>query len=81
MTFTIIESLLIPILVYTSSLLPTPANIIKQVEHIIYTFLWKGKDKMTRLSAVNKFEGGGIKMIDIDSMVKALSLVEETNFQ
>ena len=71
---TIIKSLLIPKLVYASSLLPTPANIIKQVEHIIYTFLWKGKDKVTRLSAINNFEGGGIKMIHIDSMVKALRL-------
>ena len=70
---TIIKSLLIPKLVYASSLLPTPANIIKQVEHI-YTFLWKGKDKVTRLSAINNFEGDGIKMIDIDSTVKALRL-------
>ena len=51
------------------TLLPTPAKIIKQAEHIIYTFLWKGKDKVTRLSAINNFEGGGIKMIDIESMV------------
>ena len=71
---TIIKSLLIPKLVYVSSLLPTPAGIIKQVTHIIYTFLWKGKDKVTRLSAINNFEGGGIKMIDIDSMIKALRL-------
>ena len=71
---TIIKSLLIPKLVYASSLFPTPAKIIKQAEHIIYTFLWKGKDKVTRLSAINNFEGGGIKMIDIESMVKALRL-------
>ena len=71
---TIIKSLLIPKLVYGSSLLPTLAGIIKQVNHIIYTFLWKGKDKVTRLSAINNFEGGGIKMIDIDSMIKALRL-------
>ena len=71
---TIIKSLLIPKLVYASSLLPTPAKIIKQAEDIIYTFLWKGKDKVTRLSAINNFEGGGIKMIDIESMVKALRL-------
>ena len=71
---TIIKSLLISKLVYVSSLLPTPASIIKQVNHIIYTFLWKGKDKVTRLSAINDFEGGGIKMIDIDSMIKALRL-------
>lgn len=31
----------------------------------------KMEDEVTRLSAINKLEGGGIKMIDIDSMVKA----------
>ena len=71
---TTIKSLLIPKLFYASSLPQTPANIIKQVEHIIYTFLWKGKDNVTRLSAINNFEGGGIKMIHIDSMAKALRL-------
>jgi len=50
------------------------SNIIKQVEHTLYTFLWKGKDKVTRLSAINNFERGGVKMIDIDSMVMALRL-------
>ena len=29
---------------------------------------------MTRLSAINNYEAGGIKMIDVDSLIKALSL-------
>ena len=57
-----------------SSLLSTPSNIIKQVNHIIFSFLWKGKDKTTRLSAINTLEEDGIKMIDIESMIKALRL-------
>ena len=61
------KSLLIPKLFYASSLLPTPANIITY-------FLWKGEDKMTRLSAINNFEGGEIKIIHIDSVVKAVRL-------
>ena len=36
--------------------------------------LWRGKDKTTRLSAINTLEEGGIKMIDIESMIKALRL-------
>ena len=70
---TTIKSLVIPqLVIYTSSLLPTSANIIKQVEYIIYTSLWKWK--VTRLSAINNFEGGGIQMRYIDSTVKAPSL-------
>ena len=70
---TMIKSLLIPKLVYVSSLLPTPSNI-KQVNHVIFSFLWKGEDKTTRLSAINTFEEGSVKMIDIESMIKALRL-------
>ena len=71
---TIIKSLLIPKLVYISTLLPTPEKIIKKANHIIYTFLWKGEDKVTRLSAINNLENGGIGMIDLESMIKALRL-------
>ena len=42
---------------------------------MIYTFLWKGKDKVTRASAINNYEGrGGIKMVDVESMIKSLRL-------
>ena len=57
-----------------SSLLPTPSNIIKQANHINFSFLWKREDKTTRLSAIKTLEEGGIKMIDIESMKKALRL-------
>lgn len=40
-------------------------------------------DEVTRLSAINNFEGGSIKMIEIDSMVKAprLACMVKKNFQ
>ena len=49
---------------YTSSLLPTPEDIIEELSHLIYNFLWKGKDKVTRKSAINDYEGGGIKIVE-----------------
>ena len=36
---TIIKPLLVPKAVYTSLLLPTPEHIIKELKHLIYTFL------------------------------------------
>jgi len=61
----IIKSLLLLKVVYISSLLPTPENIIKELKHLIYNFLWRGKDKVTRKFAIKDYEGGGIKMVDI----------------
>ena len=44
------------------------------LNHILYTFLWKGKDKVTRASTINNYEEGGIKMVDIESLIKSLPL-------
>ena len=68
----VIKSLLLPKVVYTLSLLPTPKNIIKELNHL--KILWKSKDKITRKSAMNDYEGGGIKMVNIESMIESLRL-------
>ena len=71
---TIIKSLIIPKFVYVSSLLPTPKEVIKKLNQLLFKFLWKGVDKVTRLSAINEYENGGLKMIDFETMVKSLRL-------
>ena len=69
---TIIKSLVLPKLILISSLLPTPQTIIKEVNQLIFNFLWKGK--VTRLSTINIYEEGGLKGRDLDSVIKALRL-------
>ena len=71
---TIIKSLIIPKFVYISSLLPVPKEIVKELNQMIFNFLWKGTDKVTRLSTINEYENGGLKMIDLESMIKSLRL-------
>ena len=71
---TIIKSLFIPKFVYILSLLPAPKEIVKELNRILFKFLWKGTDKVTRLSTINEYENGGLKMIDLGSMVKSLRL-------
>ena len=71
---TIIKSLIIPKFVYISSLLPVPREIVKELNQTIFKFSWKGTDKVTRLSTINEYENGGLKMIDLESMIKSLRL-------
>ena len=71
---TIIKSLIIPKLVYISSLLPTPKGIIQELNRLLFNFLWKGTDKVTRLSAINECDDGGLKMIDLENMIQSLRL-------
>ena len=59
---TIIKSFLIPKLLYVSSIIETRPEIIKQMEKMIYKFLWKGPDKVTRLSVINTLENGGLNL-------------------
>ena len=66
---TIIKSLIIPKFVYISSLLPVPKEIVKELNQMIFKFLWKGTDKVTRLSTINECENGGLKMIDLKSNI------------
>ena len=75
---TIIKSLIIPKFVYVASLLPTPKDVIKKLNQLLFKFLWKGIDKVTRLSAINEYENGGLKMICFETMVCDLTGLRET---
>ena len=71
---TVIKSLIIPKFVYVSSFLTMPKGIIKELNQLIFKFLWKGVDKVTRLSVINDYEKSGLKMIDLETMAKSLRL-------
>ena len=66
---TIIKALVIPKMVYLFSLIPTPEVVVTELNRILYKFLWKGTDKVTRLSTINDYENGGLKVFKA-SMVK-----------
>ena len=57
---------MIPKFVYLAPLRPTPNNVIVELNRLLYKFLWNGTDKVTRLSTINEFQTGGLKMIDLE---------------
>jgi len=71
---TIIKSFLIPKFVYVCPVLPTPKELVKEFNQLLLKFLWNGTDKVTRVSAINKYEEGGLKMTDLNCMIKSLRL-------
>lgn len=60
--------------VYILSLLPASKEIVQELNRMLFKFLWKGTDKVTGLSPINEYENGGLKMIDLESMIKSLRL-------
>ena len=71
---TIIKSLLLPKMLYVFSILPTSGDFIKQLNTIIFKFLWKGPDKIARQAAINDLEFGGLNITDIETLIKASRL-------
>ena len=55
---TIIKSFLIPKFVYVCWLLPTPKEIVNNLNQLLFKFLWKGTDKVIRVSLINDYEKG-----------------------
>ena len=59
---------------YLFSVLPTTDDFIKQLNTIIYNFLWKGPDKIARVAAINKEKCGGLNLKDVGIQIKSLRL-------
>ena len=44
------------------------------MERMVYKFLWKGPDKVTRLSVINTLKNGGLNLMDLETQIKAIRL-------
>ena len=44
---------------------------IKEANSVLYNFIWNGKDKVKLLALISDMETGGLKMLDIQSMICA----------
>ena len=62
-------------LIYSASNLDAPKGIVEIVRTKSFKFLWKNrKNKIKRSDIYQDLDNGGIRMIDFDSMLKALKL-------
>ena len=72
---TVINSLAIAPLVYIASVTAVPKRVIKEVNSIIFEFLWNSKQpKVANNVMIQKIEDGGLKMMDFESKLKALKI-------
>ena len=71
---TIIKSLLLSKLTYKASVIPVPDSLIKEISKVVHNFLWKGPGKVQRQVISGDFRYGGLRMQNIENMVKASQL-------
>lgn len=69
-----VEYISFPKMLYPSSILCAPIETIKEFQTLIFKFLWNGKDKVICLSTYAPYEFCGLKIIDFESVVRALRL-------
>ena len=73
---TVIKHFALPKLIYAlSSLQYPPKEIIKEIEKIMYAFIWEGKpEKIKREILIQDYEKGGLKMIDLEMFIMSLKI-------
>ena len=67
----LVKSFLIPKVLSKASLITVTDDLIKEINSLMYRFIWKGNDKIKRAALINDIEDGGLKMLDIQSMILA----------
>ena len=61
---------------YLASLVTIPDHVIKQVNSVIYEFIWNGKtDKVKRNLFEQEFKNGGYNMINFTDIITASSIM------
>ena len=71
----IIKGLGLSQILYSASNINVPKDIAKTVKGKLFSFLWnKKRDKIKRESLHQDYDNGGIRMPDIDLMIKAMRL-------
>ena len=66
----IVKTFIIPIFLYRASLISVNREFVKDVNKIIFDFIWKGKDKIKRSALISDIEDGGLKAPHLDSIIE-----------
>ena len=70
-----IKSFAIPKILYRVALISNKKEFIKKINTLLYSFVWRGKDKIKRTAFINPIDKGGLKMPNIESMISAQRII------
>ena len=60
---------------FRASVISIPNELVKEVNSILYNFIWNGKDKVKLCALISDIDKGGLKMLDIESMISARRVI------
>ena len=58
----IVKTFAIPKFMFRVAQIPLTKEIIKEINSVIFKFVWRGRDKVKRLSLVSDYRDGGLRM-------------------
>ena len=68
---TVINSLVIPKILYVASVILIPAQVIYNIEKMLANFIWSGRrPKIKNSTLIAAIEDGGLKLVDLHSKIK-----------
>ena len=56
------KTYVIPKFMFRAPVISLTKDVIKLVDSAIYSFIWKGKDKIKRLALISDYKNGGLRM-------------------
>ena len=65
-----IKTFAIPKFMFRAAQIPLMRDVVKEVNTTLFRFLWRGKDKIKRLSLISDYKKGRLRMPHIDTLVK-----------
>ena len=72
---TIIKAFLVSQIIYNAQMILMPANIVKKINSLLFSFLWNcKKDKVKRKAVCMNYELGGLKMVNLDFLLRSFLL-------
>ena len=73
----IVKTFVIPLFMYRASLICVHKDTVIEVNRLLYQFIWKGKDKVKRLSLTSELEKGGLKAPHLVSIIKSQRIINK----
>ena len=67
----IVKTFVIPIFMYRASLICVQKDTVIEVNKLLFKFIWKGKDKVKRLSLTCALDKGRLKAPHLEAIIKS----------
>ena len=74
---TVVKTFALPKLIYPLTVLDNPpVDILRKIKSEIFNFIWESKpDKIKRSIIMQDYKNGGLRMINLDYFIEALSIM------